>query len=263
MVARFSFGASLASRFRAASLYLSATCVVATAIFVPIYFLWYPGALFDQAGGRELFLLITGVDLTIGPLVVFVVFVPGKKGLAFDLATIAVLQLSALAYGVWVLFESRPAFIVFVKDRFELVRANQISDKELDKAQSGPNGGLSWSGPRVVGARLPKDPDEQFRFMMSAMGGGADIQGYPQYYVAYDDVKGQVLSQSAALARLRELNPGSKAEIDALVAQLGRPEAQLRFLPMRAGPYVDLTVLVDAASGKVLKYAALRPWEYK
>ena len=81
--------------------------------------------------------------------------------------------------------------------------------------------------------------------------------------MAYDDVKGQVLSQSAALARLRELNPGSKAEIDALVAQLGRPEAQLRFLPMRAGPYVDLTVLVDAASGKVLKYAALRPWEYK
>ena len=172
------------NRYRAAAYYLMGTCVVAMTVFLPIYFFWYPGALFDQAGGRELFKLIVGVDLVAGPLLVFIVYVPGKKGLAFDLVTIAVIQATALAYGVYVLFESRPAYIVFVKDRYEMVRANDIADEELEKAKPGPYATLPWTGPRLVGAPIPKDPDEQYRLMMSAMN-GADIQTFPRYYRDY------------------------------------------------------------------------------
>lgn len=250
------------NRYRAAAYYLTGTCVVATAVFLPIYFFWYPGALFDQAGGRELFRLIVGVDLVAGPLLVFIVFVPGKKGLAFDLVTIAVIQASALSYGVYVLFESRPAYIVFVKDRYELVRANDIADEELEKAKPGPYATLPWTGPRLVGAPIPKDPDEQFRLMMSAMN-GADIQSFPRYYTDYGKVTAQVLARAAPIARLRELNPGRQADIDRLVAKLGRPEAALRFLPMRAGKHADLTVVVDAGSAAVLSIAAFRPWEFQ
>ncbi len=250
------------NRYRAAAYYLTGTCVVATTVFLPIYFFWYPGALFDQAGGRELFQLIVGVDLVAGPLLILIVFVPGKKGLAFDLLAIAIIQASALAYGVYVLFESRPAYIVFVKDRFEMVRANDIADDELEKAKPGPYATLPWTGPRIVGAPIPKDPDEQFRLMMSAMN-GADIQSFPRYYRDYGTVTAQVLARAAPLARLRELNPGRQADVDRLVAKLGRPEAALRFLPMRAGKHADVTVVVDAGSAEVLSIAAFRPWEFQ
>lgn len=250
------------NRFRAAAWYLTGTCLVATAVFLPIYFFWYPGALFEQAGGRELFQLIVGVDLVAGPLLVSIVFVPGKKGLAFDLVTIAVIQASALSYGVYVLSVSRPAYIVFVKDRFELVRANEIADEELAKAKPGPYATLPWTGPRLVAAPIPKDPDEQFRLMMSAMD-GADIQNFPRYYTDYGRMTAQVLSRAAPLAQLRELNPGRQSDIDRLVSRLGRPEAALRFLPMRAGRHADVTVVLDAASAEVLSIAAFRPWEYK
>lgn len=250
------------TRYRAAAIHIALSFVVASAVFLLNYLLWYPDALFDQAGGRELFALIAGVDVAIGPLITLIVFVPGKKGLAFDIATIAVLQLTALTYGTWVLFESRPAYIVFVKDRFELVRANEIADEDLGKAQSPAYASLPWTGPRIVGARIPKDPDEQFRIAMSAMS-GRDIQAFPKHYVGYDEVRTEVVSRAAPFARLRELNPNSVAELDRLVAKLGLPETQLRFLPMRAGQYVDLTVLVDASRGDVLNISALRPWDYK
>lgn len=250
------------NRFRAAAIHASLSLIVASAVFLVNDFVWYPDALFAHAGGRELLVLISGVDVAIGPLLTLIVFVPGKKGLAFDIATIAVLQLAALSCGTWVLFESRPVYVVFVKDRFELVRANEIPPEEAAKAKSGPYGDLPWTGPRTVAARMPKDPDEQFRVMMSGMS-GVDLHFFPQYYVAYDEARNEVVAHGAPIGELRRLNPQSAAAIDRLVEKLGRPEAGLRFLPMRAGTAVDLAVIVDAARGDVLNIAALRPWEHK
>ena len=250
-------------RLRAAALFLVLTLLVAAAIAIPIHFLWYPGALFSQAGGRELFFLIVGVELVLGPIVVFVIYRPGKKGLLFDLVTLGILQLVALSFGIWVLFQSRPAYVVFVKDRFDLVRANEIPPEELAKARAGPFAEIPLAGPKVVGAEMPKDPDEQFRITMSAMSGGGDVQNSPQYYVPYDDVRGYVLLAAKPIARLRELNPGRAGDIDAIVRDHGGAEEGLRFLPMRAGKFIDLAVVVDSVRGDVLEISALRPWEFK
>ncbi len=250
------------NRYRVAATYLLATCVVATAVFLPIYFLWYPGALFDQAGGRALVALIAGIDLVVGPVLIFIIYTPGKKGLAFDMAAIAVIQAAALAYGVYVLFQSRPVYIVFVKDRFELIRANDLEPAELEKAKPGPYASLPWTGPEVVAARIPKDLKEQMKLMDSALG-GADIQTFPRYYVEYKQQAKDALARSAPLSRLRELNPADGRAVDDLVAEHGGSEDALRFLPIRAGPILDLTVLMSAANGEVLDIVALRPWEFK
>lgn len=247
-------------RAGAAAIHLAISATVATAVFSVVYFVWYPGALYDGAGGRELFLLIACVDVTLGPLITLIVFKPGKPGLRFDLATIAVCQVAALAYGTSVLFESRPAWIVYVKDRFELVRANQVLEAERPKAKP-PYDGLPITGPKLVGARLPKDPDEQLRIALTAVG-GVDVQEYPQYYVPYADVKAQAIAHARPIAELRDLNPGAGARIDRLVAKSGREEAALGFLPMRAGK-TDLTILIDRRTGEVVANASLKPWKYQ
>jgi hypothetical protein len=215
--------------------------------------------MFDLAGGRDLFVLIAAVDVTVGPLITLIVYVPGKRGLKFDLVVIALAQLGALAYGAYVLFESRPVWIVYVKDRYELVRANQIADAERAKAKP-PFDALSFTGPRLAGARLPTDPNEQLRIAISAAA-GFDVQTYPQYLIPYDEVRGQAMAHAQPISALRRLNPGRVAEVDALPTRLGRPESRLGFLPMRAGK-VDLTVLVDRTNGDYLGNFGLRPWEY-
>ena len=247
------------NRFGAASTHLALSATIAALVFVTVHYLWYPGDLFDSAGGRDLFFLVLCVDVTIGPLVTLLVFVPGKRGLTFDLWTIGILQASFLLYGLFTLAESRPAYIAFVKDRFELVRANEIPDSVLKQARMDRYRDLPWNGPKVVGVRFPTDPDESFRLMISGMG-GVDIQAYPNYHVPYDGVRADVVARGAPLARLATFNKGlSVAE---LAARLGRPESQLRFLPLRAGK-VDLAVIFDAKNADIVRIAALKPWEFE
>jgi hypothetical protein len=247
------------TRWRAAALHFALSVLVASLVLAAIYFVWYPGALFASGGGRELFTLIACVDVVIGPLITLIIFVPGKRGLAFDLAVIAILQISALSYGVWVLYESRPVWIVFVKDRFELVRANHVQDEERAKAKP-PFNELPIGGPRLAGARLPKDPDEQFRIGISAAA-GLDVQTYPQYLVSYESVQREALAKGRPFERLADYNPQDGEEIERLRSRLARPASSLRYLPLRAGK-VDLAVVIDGASGQVLEIAGLKPWEY-
>ena len=246
-------------RLRAGLIHLTLSAAIAAVVFLLIYFIWYPDVLFESAGGRDLFTVVVAVDVTLGPLVTALVYVPGKWGLKFDLFVIGTLQLTARAFGVHVLFEARPVNIVFVKDRFELVRANEYPEGELEKISSGAHGSLTWTGPRIVGAKLPADPKERTDLMFSTIGGGPDIHLLPRYYVPYDEVRSLAKEKAERMQKLRERNPAHAKEVDALVAGLGRAEENLRFIPMRAGK-TDLTVVIDANTGKILRISSLKPW---
>jgi hypothetical protein len=246
-------------RARAAGLHFTLSLTVATLAFLVVYYVWFPGVLFDGAGGRDLLQLIFFVDVTLGPLLTFIVYVPKKKGLVLDLAIIATLQLAALAYGLNTVFQGRPVYIVFVQDRFELARASDISAEELAKVRGTPLERLPLDGPKLMGARLPTDPDEQFRISQAAMAGGPDLFGYPRYYRPYAEVRDAVLKASSPLTELRRYNAHETVERE--LARAGRPASELRFVPMRSGKR-DLTVLVDARTGDYVMPIALRPWQY-
>jgi hypothetical protein len=198
------------------------------------------------------------VDVTIGPLLTMLVFKPGKPGLLFDLIVIGILQVCALSYGTYVVFEARPAWVVFLKDRFDLVRANQIQPGGPEAKP--PFDQPALTGPKVVGARIPTDPDEQFRMLVSGLS-GVDISSYPRHYVAYDSVAKDAAAKARPFPALRELNPDRGAELDAVQASLGRAASDVAFLPLRAGKR-DLTVLLDAKSGQVLQLTDFKPWKY-
>ena len=252
----------LRPRARAGGIHLALSALIATTVFLAIYVYWYPDVLFELAGGRQLFLLIASVDVTIGPLITFIIFVPGKRGLVFDLAVIAFMQMAALTYGVYVLFESRPAYIVFVKDRFELVRANQVPPELWEEARGSIYDHAPLTGPKIVSVRFPTDRAESERIMMSSLA-GIDIQYFPRHYVAYAADRSIAAMKGQPIAKLKQVNPESAAKIDQLLAELHRPAQDVKFLPMRAGKTLDLTVLVDAKTGDVLRIASLRPWSFE
>ena len=249
--------AMISNRYRAGAAYLAASLAIAIGAYVLIL-QFYPSGLFATVGGVTLFWILMIVNLVIGPLLVFIVFVPGKRGLAFDLVVITALQAAALAYGLSVLYTSRPVYIVFVKDRFELVRANELEDAEL--ARAGRFAHLPLWGPDVVGSRIPQDPVERDRIVTAAIA-GADLQYFPRHYVEYDTVRVRAGLVARSIAQLRELNPPSSEKIDRLVAATGRPESELAFLPLRADKRRELAAIVDVRSGELLRVAELRPWK--
>lgn len=104
---------------------------------------------FEALGGRRLIALIVGVHVVLGPLITLIVFDARKKIklLKFDLAAIVILQLAALAYGVHIAFQARPAYLLFVKDRFEIVTANQLEPEQLAKVTRPEFKTAPFSGP--------------------------------------------------------------------------------------------------------------------
>ena len=105
--------------------------MIAGAVLVFMLTVWYPRPLFEAAGGDRLIFILMAVDVTLGPLITLIIFKAGKRGLKFDLAVIASLQLAALVYGMHTVYLARPVYLVFTKDRFDLVSAADLDDRDL------------------------------------------------------------------------------------------------------------------------------------
>jgi hypothetical protein len=246
------------NRWKASVIHLGISAIVATIVVGVMLKLWYPPPYFDAMGGGTLLLLIVGCDVTLGPLITLIIFKSGKKGLRMDLTIIGCLQLVALAYGTYTIFVARPVFTVFAVDRFEVVAANDIRSEELAKATNPEFSTLSLTGPRVVGARLPTDPDEQFRIANEAAQGGGDIKNLPRLFVPYDSIAKEAAGRAQPLSRLEARNPAARAPVDELLRSAGLREDSLGFLPLSARK--SMSVILEKDTGRIRAIIDVDPW---
>ena len=123
-------------RLHAGGIHLLLSLAVAASVTVLVFGFWFPGAYREFAGGTHLLLLVMAVDVTLGPLLTFAVFDrrKGRSHLRRDVATIAVLQLAALSYGLYTVHQARPVALVFEQDRFRVIAAADVLEKELNDA---------------------------------------------------------------------------------------------------------------------------------
>jgi hypothetical protein len=246
-------------RLRAAALHLLACIAVVALLSVLIFGAWYPAPMPQLLGVGAILWIVVGVDVVVGPLFTLIVFDRRKPRLKWDLATIFALQLAALAYGVHTVYQGRPGFVVFAKDRFEIVAPSDLRPDDRAASGSNPQARLDPLRPRWVAARQPESPAEQSKILDDALSTGRDIQHHPRLYVDYADERAAALERALPISRLRSLNPGRDPQIDALVAGSGRSEDGLRYLPLR-GPAGDGAVLIDAKDAAVVSVAVLVPW---
>lgn len=247
------------NRWTASTIHLSVSAAIAAAVVTLMLALWYPRPYFAAMGGDTLIMLLIGVDVVIGPLIMLIIFDAKKKGLKFDLAVIAALQLAALAYGCGVMFAARPVYNVFVVDRFETIAANQVDAASLAKVRADEFRSLPLGGPRVVAARQPDDPQRQSEIVLSAMNGGPDLANLAEFYVPYAQFRQDAARSARPLAELAKRQPAEAGTIRAFVAGSGRNEDALGFVPMKARNR-DMAVVVDRSTGDVVGIVPVHPW---
>jgi hypothetical protein len=245
------------NRAIAALVHASGSVMMAALAAALVFGLWYPWPYTVLAGGTELFALLISVDVVIGPLATFAVFdrAKGWPVLRRDLAVILVLQLGALLYGLYVVFEARPVALALETHRFRVITAVDVVMQELPAAPEGLRS-LPLDGPRTLRTEPPTDPAEKLAAIKSALA-GVDLGQRPRYWRAWDDeARRQAQAAGKPLDALAARNPDRRAELDAAVGRTGRDAAGLRYVPLlsRHGEWV---VLVDAASGEVLDFAPL------
>jgi hypothetical protein len=242
------------ARARAAAIHLSISMAVAALAAVLVMAVWYPREYGILAGGRTLFWLLVSVDVVMGPLLTFVVFNPRKPRaeLVRDLGVIALLQLAALAYGLSIVYQSRPVALVFEVDRFRVVSAADVLTSELPEAQPAYRQLPMW-GPWLLGTRDSKPGDERLKAIDLAMQ-GFDRGQRPSYWQPYDASRGDAIARSRPASVLLKQYPQAAAAIESQLAALRLPLESARFLPMsaRADGWI---VWLDAA-GAVAGFAA-------
>jgi hypothetical protein len=239
------------TRWRAAGAHLLISACVAAAVLGVMLAVWYPPPLFEAMGGSGLALILVGVDVVIGPALTLVVFRSGKPGLKFDLAAIAVFQLAALVYGCHIISLARPAFIVFVKDQFQIATVVELPPERLAAARYPQYRSPSWLGPVLVFGDWPKDFAEQQQLLFASLG-GEDLQHFPQYYAPYEQGKDQILARAQPLSEVRRVEPVVAKVIDAWLARSGVEEQRLRYVRLR-GRNAWVGVLIDRLSAEPVK----------
>ena len=244
-------GARALTRWQAAGAHLLICIAIAAAVVTLMLSFWYPRPLFEAAGGNDLLFILVGVDVVIGPLCTLVVFKSGKPGMKFDLTVIGILQVAALAYGCYVVALARPAFIVFVKDRFELATVVDIAPEDLAAAKYAEFRSAPWTGPLLVATDFPEDPVERQKLVVLAMS-GLDLQNFPRFFVPYGERAKQVLAKADTVARLRATEPVTAQAVDAWLASSGKKEDEVRCLMLRTR-FAWIAVLVDPKTAQPVK----------
>lgn len=248
------------TRWKATSLHLIASLLLAIPMALLVYFVWFPQPWFVVAGGATLLLVLVGVNLAIGPLLTSIVFDPNKRRIALrmDLAFVILVQVAAFSYGVYIITNARPVFIVAAVDRYVIVAANQLDDKDLALGSAAQFRSRSWSGPRLIGA-LPGDGTHQPQRLFEVLGGGKDIDRLPRYYVPWAQVGRGVLEHAKSLVDLRSTDPAEQAHIRALQEDAVRRGRILAWLPLQRQEN-NYTVVIDRKTGKPLAVLDIDPW---
>ncbi len=211
--------------------------VVALLAAALVFGLWFPYPYRELSGGRELFLLVIAVDVVCGPLLTLVLYNPAKPRAELwrDLGLVVVLQLGALGYGMWTVWQARPLYLVQEIDRFKVIAAPDLDATAMASLPAALRPRL-WSGPLTVAIRAPRDEQERQAVLFASVQGGRDYAERPDFYIPYTGAAAlKTLQRAKPLALFLERQPGqrSAALALALAQSRGQELALWHYLPVQ------------------------------
>jgi len=228
-------------------------CIAAMGSAV-VFKIWFPGEIVDITDGTSLYWLVIMVDVICGPLLLLVIWNPKKprKELIIDAAVIATIQLAALGYGIWTIYQIRPVHIVFEADRLRLINANEIDPLDLANAPKRWKN-LPLLGPQLISTRTPKDNAELLRSIDLSIA-GKEPSVRPEMWEEYGPAKEKVRAASRNLAELVAVYPDKQSEINRLAQKFDVPYESIVWLPFTSVRSMDWVALIDARNMEPFTY---------
>ena len=221
----------------AASLLLFLGCViVAAASFALVLGVWYPHQYQEMSAGKELFLLLMGGDVVIGPLLTLFLFTPTKSRteLRHDLTMVVACQLFAFVFGMYAVYQARPLFLVGEIDRFKTISMLDLRKSDYDEIPQRFRPHF-FNGPKLVLAARPTDEKERLAIFEQSINGGPDLGELPRYYTEYDEQAGRkMLKRARPLSAFLKEFPDQQKDAGILAAKENKKIADFAFLPVIA-----------------------------
>jgi len=238
-------------RLKAFGLHLLASASVLALVLGILYLGWYQWPGWYVAGVSSIVAVLIAVDLTLGPLMTFLVARSTKPHpvLMRDIGVIATVQLCALIYGSVSLWNGRPLYYAFSTSTLELIQAYGLNAHDLAVARE-QHAALRphwYSLPRWIWVPLPSDSQEAEKIVVAVTTGeGEDVTSMPQYFKPWQQGLSELRSQ---LKRVDDVPYFSKREKAALALRMrarGLDPTQSATMPMM-GRGRPLLVVFDPA----------------
>ncbi|NOR20662.1 MAG: hypothetical protein GQ538_11310, partial [Xanthomonadales bacterium] len=214
---------------RAALRHLWPSMLVLAIIASLILLVWYPYPFLQFKANDKFSLTLLAAAVFFGPAMTWFLYKKDKWGLVFDLVVVVLIQIAAMTWSTYALYQNRPYFMVFTVDRFEVLSIREVEFtnpgqlKFLDKPTVGPI---------MLYANMPIEPKSFQKLLKEVMfEGKPDLQFRPEFWSFYSERQVQTLAVSKPLSALRHSRPESANSIDKLVRQHGGDIEQLRFVP--------------------------------
>jgi len=239
-------------RIKAFGIHLALSIIVITLFLLIATQIWYPGPLFKLEDVWQGLQILIPVDAILGPILTLLLYVPGKKGLKFDLTVIAILQVGALAYGGMLIYKQRPVAYAFVADRFEVVLA---SEEYFDDIPMERFTGYDGSFPLMTYVLPPQSSKERSEFLIN----GINIKKLAErHYPIRPNIKA-IAKKSIDLDKLLQSNEESKKIINNFLSA-NQNISELVFLPLQSSAYESIVLAIDGKTGLIKTYIYLDPW---
>ena len=244
----------LKARFMAFLKHLGLSAIVAGVAIACVFFVWYPAPLQEAQGVTQIFILLLAIDISIGPLITLMTYKPTAAFLKFDLPVIVLLQTIALCYGMYTVFYARPAFIVFNRSHFSVVRVLDLDKTSLNTALANHNQAAqaSFFSPRWVATVLPKDTKRLNEVFFS----NQDWNQLPESFIELAQAKPQLLAKARSL---NELRAAYEKKHDGILRELNAWQSQIKWLPLLA-LNKNMIVLINTDSGEVVTILDIDPF---
>lgn len=223
---------------RAALFHFVGSLLVSALSAVLVFLVWYPHPYGLLSGGRQLFLILVAVDVVCGPLLTLILFSPKKprREIVTDMSLVVMIQLAALAFGMYTAYQARPLFLVHEVDRFRVVGLPDYQGHDVSKVLEVLPAAMRptpTSGPVTVGVRPPSSQEERQEVLFESVYGGRDYAQRPEFYVPYDSAyQVNVLGRAKPLESFLKHFPETENDAKNILKEAGVSRNDAKFLPV-------------------------------
>jgi len=234
------------AKLKAFLIHLALSLLIFGGLFALLLFFWYPEPYFTASGGWQGLKIVAMVDIVLGPLLTLVVYNPAKprRELLQDYSFIVLLQLAALGWGVYTVYQNRPVVAAWWDDRFYTVSYDSLASQDRYRHMLGQL--LDQKIPLVV-IPPPKSSAELADIMDVFFNQGIAPQQQLDRY--------RPLQEALALIRNRSL---AKSELSSVTwFDKSPPPRTDDMLFFRLDSAYENLVLVTDRKGKLLGYSRI------
>jgi hypothetical protein len=167
------------------------------------------------------------------------------------------LQLGALLYGGLIIYQQRPAFVVFGVDRFTSIPAAEVEFDQMRYPELQRRFGI---GPLLAQARPPADPKLRQELLFGVLlEGQKDLEFRAELYEPYRPDLAHLRARSIDLAKIAARDATAKAAMETFAEQHDGRLEDYFYLPLR-GRNKDIVKVLSAKDGLPAGWIPISPW---